>query len=81
MNEDMSRLEEACRLLVEKADAEIKDVPTRNAVRMLLEAHENAKQVISALRGQLERTYAVLEKITSHPEFRKIMEECKDGEA
>jgi hypothetical protein len=79
MNE---QLEQACALLRECIDEKIQDKSVREAVYMLLDAHENAKQVVSMLRGQLERTYETLDRITANPEFRKLMESMKnDGEA
>jgi chemotaxis regulatin CheY-phosphate phosphatase CheZ len=79
MNE---QLEQACALLRECIDEKIQDKSVREAVYMLLDAHENAKQVVSMLRGQLERTYETLDRITANPEFRKLMESMKnDGKA
>lgn len=72
-------LERACERLKERIDSTIQDKETRDSVLLLVEAHENAKQVIACMRGQLERTYEMLERITSHPEFKKIMEEMKNG--
>lgn len=79
MNE---QLEQACALLRECIDEKIQDKSVREAVYMLLDAHENAKQVISMLRGQLERTYETLDRVTANPEFKKLMESMKnDGKA
>lgn len=79
MNE---QLEQACSMLRECIDDKIQDKSVREAVYMLLDAHENAKQVISMLRGQLERTYETLDRVTANPEFKKLMESMKnDGKA
>lgn len=79
MNE---QLEQACSMLRECIDEKIQDKSVREAVYMLLDAHENAKQVISMLRGQLERTYETLDRVTANPEFKKLMESMKnDGKA
>jgi chemotaxis regulatin CheY-phosphate phosphatase CheZ len=79
MNE---QLEQACALLRECIDEKIQDKSVREAVYMLLDAHENAKQVVSMLRGQLERTYETLDRVTANPEFKKLMESMKnDGKA
>lgn len=79
MNE---QLEQACTLLRGCIEEKIKDRSVREAVYMLLDAHENAKQVVSMLRGQLERTYETLDRITAAPEFKKLMESMKnDGKA
>lgn len=75
MNE---QLEQACALLREKAEGAIKDKTVREAVYLLIDAHENAKQVVAVLRGQLERTYDMLDRITNNPKFKKLMEEL-DG--
>ena len=72
-------LDRACERLKERIDSTIQDKETRDSVLLLVEAHENATQVIACMRGQLERTYEMLERITSHPEFKKIMEEMKNG--
>ena len=72
MNE---QLEQACALLREKAEEVIKDKPVREAVYLLIDAHENAKRVVSMLRGQLERTYDMLDRITNNPKFKELMEE------
>ncbi len=79
MNE---QLEQACSMLRECIDEKIQDKSVREAVYMLLDAHEGAKQVISMLRGQLERTYETLDRVTANPEFKKLMESMKnDGKA
>lgn len=79
MNE---QLEQACALLRECIDEKIQDKSVREAVYMLLDAHENAKQVVSMLRGQLERTYETLDRITANPEFKRLMESMRnDGKA
>lgn len=79
MNE---QLEQACALLRECIDEKIQDKSVREAVYMLLDAHENAKQVVSMLRGQLERTYETLDRVTANPEFKRLMESMKnDGKA
>jgi chemotaxis regulatin CheY-phosphate phosphatase CheZ len=76
------QLEQACALLRECIDEKIQDKSVREAVYMLLDAHENAKQVVSMLRGQLERTYETLDRVTANPEFKKMMESMKnDGKA
>lgn len=79
MNE---QLEQACALLRGCIDEKIQDKSVREAVYMLLDAHENAKQVVSMLRGQLERTYETLDRITANPEFKRLMESMRnDGKA
>ena len=78
MNE---QLEQACALLMEKAEEAIKDKPVREAVYLLIDAHENAKQVVSMLRGQLERTYDMLDRITNNPKFKELMEEINGRQA
>ena len=75
MNE---QLEQACAMLRECIDEKIQDKSVREAVYMLLEAHESAKKVVSLLRGQLERTYGILDRITASPEFKRVMEGMKD---
>ena len=76
------QLEEAMNLLRERADAEIKDEKLRDAVHWVIDANEEARAVVNILREKLSRVYNILERITKHPEFHKIMEEMKDdGEA
>ena len=70
-------LDKACSLLREKIDKEIADRETREAVYLLIDAHDSAKQTVSLLRNQLETVYKVIEKVTSHPEFKKLMEEAQ----
>ena len=77
MNE---QLERACALLRERIGEEIRDVQVRDAVCLLLDAHENAKHVVSVLRDQLARTYEMLDRVTKHPEFKRMMEAKDDGE-
>lgn len=74
------QLEEAMNLLRERADAEIKDEKLRDAVHWVIDANEEARSVANILTEKLSRVYDLLERLSKHPEFQKIMEEMKDGD-
>lgn len=76
------QLEDALNLLRERVDSDIKDDKMRDSIHWLIDAHEESKELIYLLRSKLSNVYGLLERISKHPEFQKIMEETKnDGKA
>lgn len=76
----MNEVDRACETLRGCIDEKIPDKGVRDAVGLLIEAHEAAKATVEFLRARLEHAVGLIDRITGRPEFRAMMEESGNGD-
>lgn len=76
----MTEVDRACETLRGCIDEKIPDKGVRDAVALLIDAHEAAKATVAFLRERLEHAVELIDRITGRPEFRAMMEESGNGD-